>query len=188
MKTIIIFTFLFVSIFSFSLKGQNSSRNHIEIETDPLAWAFGGGSLHGAYTLKNHRFQAGYAFLPVPDAFKANKGLEESFQALSLKWDIFWGKESAEKGFFTGITADHLWFAYENEEATTSRNHVGLGIRGGYKWNIFAQQPKVLSGWYLTPWVGLSYLTNAGDFELGNQTYTRPAFQVFPTVHLGYSF
>jgi hypothetical protein len=183
------FAFIFGIIIA-SLTSTNAQSNNFEIELDPLAYALGGVSGHIAYAFKNQRIQFGYAQLTVPEATQTNEGVTEFFVAFpTLKWDFFFGCEDASQGFFAGPTLDYLMMTYGNEVEEVKGSKLNLGIRGGYKFNLFKKN-KVLSGLYLTPWLGFSYNTLAGnsDFELGDEIYSTNPLTVFPTLHLGWSF
>lgn len=158
-----------------------------EVETDPLAWAAGGGSLHAAFSWKNERIQIGYAVLGVPSSLRQFEDLSEHFQSVSLKWDYFPLRDDAQKGWFVGPTMDLMRWTYENSDATLERNALNLGVRTGYKVDLFPKR-KMLGGFYLTPWVGLSYNTADQEIQVADQSYTLNPIQVFPTVHLGYRF
>ena len=78
---------------------------------------------------------------------------------------------------------------YEDDREQVKSNKLNLGIRGGYKFNLFKNN-KLLNGLYLTPWMGLSYnaLAENSEFELGDEIYSTNPLTVFPTFHLGWSF
>ena len=178
---------LLLAIFFLSLNSSMAQSNHVEIEIDPIAYALGGGSGHVAYTWKNERIQLGYGQLTLPEQLQNNEGVTESFKAISLKWDYFFGSDTPDHGFFAGPTFDYLFLTYEDDMNTYKENQFSLGIRAGYKFDLF-KNSKNLNGLYLTPWIGISSLTKSGDFELSGQTYSRKAVNFFPTIHLGYSF
>ena len=164
-----------------------NAQGHLEVETDPLASALGGGSIHAAAAWGKQRVQIGYAFLPLPDGFQAFPEVEESFQAISGKWDYFFSKRGSEAGFFAGVTLDNLFYQYESGGNILNENIPNVGARLGYKFDLFPNR-NVLSGFYLTPWVGLSYLAREDAVEINGQSYSFSKQQVFPTVHLGYRF
>ncbi|MEL7530693.1 MAG: hypothetical protein AAFN10_05265 [Bacteroidota bacterium] len=164
-----------------------SAQLHLEVETDPLAWALGGGSIHAAAAWGKQRVQIGYAFLPLPEGFQSFPEVKESFNTISGKWDYFFSKRGSEAGFFAGVTLDNLFYQYELEDEILKESIPNIGVRIGYKFDLFPNRD-ILSGFYLTPWVGLSYLAREDAVELGGQSYSFPKQQVFPTVHLGYRF
>jgi hypothetical protein len=173
-----------------SITSTNAQASNFEVELDPLAYALGGVSGHIAYVFKNERIQIGYAQLTVPTAIQSNDGLTESFVAFpSIKWDYFFGRDDASRGFFAGPTIDYLFTKYQKDTEEVKASKLNLGIRGGYKINLFKRK-KYLSGLYLTPWLGLSYnaLTQNSDIELGDKIYSTKPLTVFPTFHLGWSF
>lgn len=176
-----------LAVFLASTTLSNAQSNRIEIEIDPLAYALGGGSGHLAYTVKNMRYQLGYGQLTLPESLQNHENIRESFKAISFKWDYLFGKEDASSGFFAGPTIDYLFLTYEGGDDQYKENQLSLGIRTGYKFDLFKKN-SVLKGLYLTPWIGASWFTNPGDIELGGESYSRSATTIFPTVHLGWSF
>lgn len=165
------------------------AQNHFEMELDPLAYSIGGASGHIAYTWKNERVQLGYGKLELPKSFRSNENVKEAFQAISLKWDYFFGQENSDKGFFAGPTFDYLFLSYEDENtgANLEDDQLSIGLRAGYRFDLFKQN-NMLQGLYLTPWVGTSWLTNSDDIVLGDQSYSRKSMNFFPTIHIGWSF
>ena len=181
-----ILTALILTLFIIPSQAQN--KHHIEIETDPLAWSLGGASGHLAYTWKNERVQLGYGALELPESFQDNEEVAESFQAISFKWEYYFGKTDPSHGFFAGPSLDYLFTEYEDEAGNTLKeNNFSAGFRFGYRFDLFANHT-TLNGLYLTPWAGLNYLTKNKDYTLGDQRYSRQALKFFPTVHLGWSF
>ncbi|MEO9966808.1 MAG: hypothetical protein ABJF11_13505 [Reichenbachiella sp.] len=163
-------------------------NNHFELELDPLAYAFGGISGHIAYTFKNQRIQLGYAQITVPDAYQSNEKITESFKGFPLvKWDIFFGKDDVSHGFFAGPTMNYVFTKYETETDEAKAEGLNVGIRGGYRFDIF-KKSNTLNGLYLTPWVGFSYDLKSNDIELDNQVHSIKPWGIFPTFHLGWAF
>ena len=186
MKTLTLTITIIVSLTLNQLKAQKT--NHLEIEIDPIAYALGGASGHVAYTWKNERIQLGYGQLTLPESMQSNEDVQESFKAISLKWDYFFFNDNANHGFFAGPTFDYLFLSYEDKDANSyTDNQLAIGLRLGYKFDLF-KKSKSMNGLYVTPWIGASYLTTADDIELGSTTYNRNAVNIFPTVHLGWSF
>lgn len=187
MKSIHLFSLSCFLLLALSAHAQKTSR-HIEVEIDPLAYALGGGSGHVAFAWQHQRAQIGYARLPMPEFFRNHEEVEEAFQAISLKWDYFMNRETAQKGWFFGPTADVMFITYTGPSGDQLDDmQVNLGVRGGYRFNLFPNQ-NILRGLYLTPWVGTSWLLDADDIQLSDQSYSRASFTLFPTVHLGWSF
>lgn len=185
MKSIILTVAVLIASLTNAIAQKN---NHFEFELDPMAYTFGGISGHVAYTFKNQRIQLGYAQITVPESFQSNEGIIESFKAFpSIKWDYFFGKENVSHGFFAGPTINYLFTTYESDTDETKDEGVNIGVRGGYKFNLFKNN-KTLNGLYLTPWVGFSYNAGSSDIELDDQSYLLKSFTIFPTFHLGWSF
>ena len=162
-------------------------HNKFQLETDPLAWAIGGGSIHGAYNLGQHRFQIGLAFLALPEGLQDNKEVSEEFKSISLKYDYFLNNIT-DNGWFVGSTIDLLEWSYEDEfNEIIETESLNIGIRIGYKYVPFDKNSS-FNGLYLTPWIGLSNMFNNDDLEFKSGTYERNPIKVFPTVHIGWEF
>ncbi len=184
MKTIILTVLVIIASLA-SLKAQS---NHLELEIDPLAYSLGGASGHLGYTFKNERIFLGYGQLTLPEAMQSNENVSENFKAISFKWEYFFGRDNAEKGFFAGPSADYMFLTYEDQFGNVTKDEqLNLGVRTGYKFDLF-KKSKTLSGLYVTPWISATWLTKPGDVKVGDQDYERKSFNLFPTVHLGWSF
>ena len=171
-----------------SLVAEEIKSNKIEIEIDPLAYALGGASGHVAYSWKNERIQVGFGMLDVPEDFQDNEEVTESFKAVSLKWDYFFGRSDPSKGFFAGLVSDYLFLSYKEQRGDKiDRQRMSAGLRTGYKFDLFPET-KSLKGLYVTPWVATSYLFNNEKVELGGKTYSLKSIKIFPTIHIGWSF
>ena len=158
----IIATFLLTIATSITAYAQ--VERHIEIEIDPLAYALGGASGHIAYTINNERLQIGIGILDMPSAMQQYEDLGEGFKAISLKWDKFFGRPDASRGFFAGPTADLLFLKYATEAQEINRTRLGVGLRTGYKFDLF-KNSQFLKGLYLTPWVSVSHLINNSSLK-----------------------
>ncbi|MFY0601708.1 MAG: hypothetical protein JXR03_18690 [Cyclobacteriaceae bacterium] len=160
----------------------------VEFELDPLAYTIGGASGHVALAWKNERMQLGYGQLTIPESVQNHKNVSEHFKAISFKWDYFPGREDTNQGFFFGPTVDYLFLKYENEnKVSVNDQQIAVGIRGGYKFDLFKSND-TLKGLYLTPWIGFSYLTDADDIQIQDESYDRKSTNIFPTIHLGWAF
>lgn len=174
-------------LLTLSLMSSSLAQSSLEIETDPIAWAVGGGSFHVALAQSQQRFQIGYAFLELPAGLAQFEGLTESFQTISLKWDYFPFAETQAKGWFFGPTLDLMRWKYENEQDALNQNALNMGLRTGFKFHPFPNK-QFLDGLYLTPWAGLSYKTGDRDIRVGDLSYSLNPIAPFITVHLGYQF
>jgi hypothetical protein len=158
-----ILTLVILVVVITSVSGEEK-KNKFEFELDPLAYLIGGGSGHLAYTWKNERIQLGYGQLILPDGMRNNQEVSESFKAIALKWDYFFFNDDPIQGFFAGPTFDYLFLDYKDEKGNQFNDtQFNIGIRAGYKFDLFKSN-KYLSGLYLTPWAGASWLTNPGDY------------------------
>ncbi len=162
------------------LCASGSAQAAIELETDPIAFALKGHSAHLAFAGSGFRLDVGAFGLELPeDQNNPNYTVEMNGQGLKL--DYYGDKID---GWFSGIEAGKATLDFSNSldpTSTTSRDLSNYGFRVGYRFGT--------EGFYITPWIGFDKFTNHGDpVILGGEEYQFKDLQIFPTVHLGYSF
>jgi hypothetical protein len=144
-----------VLVLSFAAPSRGAAQ--IEVEIDPIAYAFNGFSLHLAKVLGSARVNVGTFGIDVPGAFHGNDGWTETMRGAGVKVDYL---GSRSDGFFVGVDGGYMRNRYAlvggGDGDAEVRDIVGVGIRGGYR------LPLGGSGLYVAPWVGLSYNFN-GD-------------------------
>ncbi|MDX2470799.1 MAG: hypothetical protein QNL04_09535 [SAR324 cluster bacterium] len=172
MKRIILL--LLTLIFTTSLQAE------IEFETDPIAFALKGHSAHIAFAGGGYRLDLGTYGLELPEDTN-NPDYTVVMTGQGFKLDYYGEKLD---GWFSGIQGGRVTLDFTHAEdptVTTSRDLVNYGARVGYRFGT--------KGFYISPWIGVDKFTNQeGPVNLGGSEYQWKEFQVFPTVHLGYSF
>jgi hypothetical protein len=157
------------------------AQAQVELEADPLAYALNGFSLHTAKVLGTWRLSVGTFGIEIPRSFHGNEGWSSSMRGAGLKWDYL---GASVDGWFVGADAGYMRTSYSLDLAreTVKRNVIGAGVRGGYR------LPLGTTGFYLSPWIGVSYNFDGGDVLVGTERFDRSPVTVFPTVHIGWRF
>ncbi len=162
-------------------KDTKASEWHLDLETDPTAFAFRGYSLHIGLGWRRLRLDVGGYAMDVPGFAEANEGFESSFRGAGAKLQLFLFDQ--QQGGFVGLDAGMNQLQVEETKAPAKATQlqvstgVNLGWRFALPWNLYA-----------TPWLGVSHSWNAPDISLGERTYHSQAVTFFPAVHLGYRF
>lgn len=177
-----------------SLTGQDVSESRtFSIETNPLAYAFGGWSAGFAYHPKNLDhwvFNTNIYAFELPGAFvdqipgNENEGWNVKIKtALSLGADYYpWTTDRS--GFAFGLSAVMAQFEITKDDEMGKANYNSLYFvpRAGYTWYAF-------KGFYVMPWVGVEMHTKlSGNTTVGTQQFEPLEFQFSPNLILGYSF
>jgi len=161
-------------------KGETSGW-HLDLETDPTAFAFRGYSLHAGLGWRQLRLDVGGYAMDVPGFAETNEGFESSFRGVGAKLQLFLFDE--QQGGFVGLDAGFNQLRVEETKtsAKAAQLQVSTGVNLGWRfalpWNLYA-----------TPWLGVSHSWNAPDISVGERMYHSRAVTFFPAVHLGYRF
>ncbi|HET9930790.1 MAG TPA: hypothetical protein VFQ35_08890 [Polyangiaceae bacterium] len=154
---------------------------HLDLETDPTAFAFNGYSLHAGLGYRHVRLDLGVYAMDVPGFVETNDGFESSFRGAGAKLQLFLFDE--QKGGFVGIDGgmNQLRIQESRTSARDSQWQGSLGVNLGWRFVL-------PFGFYATPWLGLGYALNAKDMSVAGKTYNPNSFTIFPAVHVGYRF
>ncbi len=157
------------------------ARAQVEVEADPIAYVLDGYSGHLAYVFDPIRVSAGVFGVEVPEFFHGNEGWASRSRGVKVKADYLMRNLD---GFFVGLDTGYQRATHtlDATDASEDQDLFGLGARTGYRVTFPG------TGFYLVPWVSVSYLFNADDVVLDGETFEQSAVQVFPTVHLGWQF
>lgn len=156
------------------------SPYHLDLETDPTAFVFSGGSLHAGLGYKHLRLDLGAYAMDVPGFIESNKGFDGSFRGFGAKLQLFLFAE--QKGGFVGIDAGVTEIRATAHGTGRSSTQVQLGAGVNFGWRF-----ELPLGFYVTPWLGLGY-SSAPDVEVDGQTYESSPVTIFPAVHVGFRF
>jgi hypothetical protein len=168
-----------VATIYFPLCGYAETKYYLE--SDPIAFALKGYSLHGGLESSGFRFQAGVFGAEVPKSLRDNKDFEVKQRGVGIKVD-YYGRNPG--GVFYGLEYGHTKkiFTLSSTNEKEERPANLIGIRTGYKYIINDR-------FYLTPWISLKRnISSVSPVELSGQTYHDSAWQVFATIHLGVQF
>ncbi len=154
---------------------------HLDLETDPTAFVFRGGSLHAGLGYGRARLDLGAYAMDVPRFVESNEGFDGSFRGAGAKLQLFLFDE--QKGGFVGVDAglNHLRAEARDTGRHASQLQVSAGVNAGWRFVL-------PYGFYATPWIGVSTSFGASDMRVDGKTYTPNPVTVFPAVHLGYRF
>jgi hypothetical protein len=163
------------------LASPGAALAQVEIEVDPIAYAFNGFSLHGAKVLGAFRVNVGTFGIDVPVAIHGNDGWHSTMRGAGVKVDYL---GSRLDGLFVGVEGGYMRNRYvlEATGGSEQRSEIGGGVRGGYRYSVGSR------GLYVAPWVGVSYSMNGAEVAIGEATFRRSPVTVFPTVHIGWRF
>ncbi len=157
-------------------------RPHADVEIDPLAYAFGGHSVHMGIGYGKLRVDLGAFALDNPGFLEPTNGLQTSTSGFGLKLQYFPFQE--QKGAFIGVQSELVSTLIESERSNAAHRDRGLtaGLLVGWRFPIVA-------GLYVTPWVLLNYDIDAEDVELDGLRHEGSGLNPpVPLVHIGYSF
>lgn len=151
------------------------------LETDPLAFALKGYSLHVARESGSYRFSAGVFAADVPERVHGNEGFEASVRGVGLKLHYY--LSPARRGTFVGTELSSVRTRIERIglSQAVSRDNLNIGVEAGYRYELSRS-------FYVTPWVALSRDLGAADVPVGDRVFKWRATGGFAAVHLGYRF
>jgi hypothetical protein len=154
---------------------------HFDVEVDPIAYVARGHSLHLGFRVSRLRFDVGSFSLVVPQFVHGQPEFENQAGGYGLKLDTY----LLEPGSGPFVGAEGAWFAQEIIHlGSQQRTDVSSFMAGGrVGWEL-----PVGAGFFVRPWVGLSYRFGNDVVRLPGGTFRQSPFGVFPTVHIGYVF
>lgn len=161
-----------------------SLQAQIFVESDPVAFALNGHSIHLGYQFKNIRVQLGSFSANYPDMILKNKNFEVVKGGYGFKIDL-WG--ASREGLFVGIDYNKTKAKYQlqTKSTETERKLELLGPRLGYRY-FWGQS------FYLSSWVGiyknLNHSSEDANITIDGEVYEQEEFTVFPAIHIGYQF
>lgn len=182
MRTIASFV---AAIFLLSLAGpaqaQQASR-HLDLEVEPLAYAFGGAGGHVAYQSGAWKYEVEAFGLEIPESLHGNDGFGASLLGAELHFERYFGEGPG--GFYVGpeVGLVRLDLTHRASGRGEQRVRYSIGVRGGYQWY------PGLGNLYISPVVGVSYTLNGGSVSVGGDTFESAPIGPWGTVGFGWSF
>lgn len=157
------------------------NRPSFDLETDPVALFFRGGSLHAGIWFGQWRLDVGGFGMEMPESLHGNDGYTARFDGGGLKLDRTFGRRRSH--VFAGVDTSVSRLRVTNQDDDAVRNAVAVTFGGRVGYRAF-----VGDHFFLAPWVGVAANLPTSSIDVGGGTFDRAPVTVFPTVHLGYSF
>ncbi len=152
-----------------------------DVEVDPTAYVLDGYSLHVGIASGHLRLDLGAYAIAIPEAIHGNADFKLSASGYGAKLQCYFSERRA--GGFVGVDSGFIrtLARRQGSDLAAQDDAVSAGVNAGWRFNI-------VSGFYATPWLGVSYSFGSEDIELGGETYEANPWTLFPAVHLGYAF
>jgi len=178
---IIVIAFLLILFLISGFKLSHAQSLKMDIDIDPIAYAFNGFSVHTGFNTQNIRYDIGLFGIEVPEAFHGNEGFNNYMWGAGAKADYYF--KGTKNGLFTGFGIDLTNSRVRLDETGSESSAVqfAAGLNIGYKISI-------TNHLFVKPWFGLSYLFNADDIVVEDSTFEQASIRPFPTVHIGWMF
>jgi len=171
---------LFASVSSST--AQPRSDRHLDLEVEPLAYAFGGAGGHVGVQVDAWKYEAEVFGLTIPQSLHGN----DNFTATPLGVEFHFERrfDDGPGGFYTGPEVGVVRHELKHDASGTSERHMrySVGVRGGYTWY------PGLGNLYISPVVGVSYTLNGSDVTIEGDTFESAPVDPWGTVGIGWSF
>ena len=179
MKKLIAVVVFFLFLPGVAFAQDAKSDFYLDIETDPVAFALSGHSLHVGVGWERYRFDFGNFGLEIPEFVHGNEGFTSRFDGFGAKFDVFYSKE--QYGLFGGISGSFV----RSQVGLRGSNQRIIGTQGTIDARI-GYRVKLVGGFFISPWVSVGRMIGGGDIQIENRTYKQNDFTIFPTLHIGY--
>ncbi len=155
---------------------------HLDLEVEPLAYAFGGAGGHVAYQTGSWKYEIEVFGLQIPESLHGNDSFTASPLGAELHFEHFFSEDSG--GFYVGPEAGIVRLDLTHQASGTSEQHTrySIGVRGGYQWY------PGLGNLYVSPVIGVSYTLNSEPITIGGDTFESAPVGPWGTVGIGWSF
>jgi hypothetical protein len=155
---------------------------HLDLEVEPLSYAFGGAGGHVAYQRGNWKYEVEAFGLEIPASLHGNDRFEASLLGAELHFEHYFGEDPG--GFYVGpeVGVVQLDVTHQASGTSTQKTRYSVGLRGGYQWYTG------LGNLYVSPVVGVSYTLNGDPVRVGGDTFESAPIGPWGTVGLGWSF
>ncbi len=160
---------------------DHQSHFHGDFEIDPTAYVASGHSLHVGIGYDHLRVDLGAYAMQMPKFFTGDDDFDLSMNGYGIKVQYYLFHE--QRGGFVGVDGGvtHILSRLEGTDLARRQRMFGVGVNAGWRFTLPA-------GFYVTPWLGVSYNFGVEDVMLGGKTQHNDPVVVFPAVHLGYRF
>lgn len=172
---------LALSLVLFSLPRSATASVHVDVETDPFAFAMGGHSLHVGIGWESLRLDLGAFAMDLPGFVHGNDGFDASFGGFGFKLQYF--PFADQSGGFVGVGGgvNRTLIQHTGSRLASGADEFSVGMNVGWRFDLPA-------GFYATPWLGIDYAFGDRNTSVGGARYEQSQWSLFPTVHLGYRF
>jgi hypothetical protein len=167
--------------FAGATHAQTDAR-HVDLEVEPLAYAFGGAGGHVAVQVSQWKYEVEVFGLEIPESLHGNDGFTASPLGAELHFERFFG--DGPGGFYVGPEAGIVRLDLTHQASGTNEQHTrySVGVRGGYQWYTG------LGNLYVSPVVGVSYTLNSDTIEMAGEPFETAPVGLWGTIGIGWSF
>jgi hypothetical protein len=182
MRTLVPFFAALLLLTSAGPAWAQDSPRHVDLEVEPLSYAFGGAGGHVAYQRGDWKYEVEAFGLEIPESLHGNDGFGASLLGAELHFEHYFGEDPG--GFYLGpeVGVVQLDVTHQPSGTSTQKTRYSVGLRGGYQWYTG------LGNLYVSPVVGVSYTLNGEPVSLGGDTFESAPLGPWGTVGLGWSF
>ncbi|WP_263789974.1 hypothetical protein [Salinibacter sp.] len=161
---------------------QPRADQHLDLEVEPLAYAFGGAGGHVGLQVGAWKYEIEAFRLEVPASLHGNDGFKASPRGVEIHAERLLGEGSG--GFYLGPEVGLVRLDLTHNASGRGEQHTrySVGVRGGYTWY------PGLGNLYLSPVVGVSYTLNGDDVTIGGDTFESAPIGPWGTIGIGWSF
>lgn len=190
-KKISVATVLFIGLCATSIAQEQQAAKPFDqliyIEADPFAYLNKGYSIHLGYENWGYRFDLTKVKVDFPESFEeafyGTKAFDLVTDISGIKLDYIGNRSNWTRGAFVGLDINHQKQRFTHRASTISKNlsTVNLGVRAGYKINIF-------KGFYVTPWAALwRNVQQRQSFSIEDDIVQTKNWDWITTIHFGYA-
>ncbi len=166
---------------SLTTSNDHHSHFHGDFEIDPTAYVASGHSIHVGIGYDHLRLDLGAYAMRLPELLTGDEDFTLSMSGYGIKVQYYLFHE--QRGGFIGVDGGvtHILSQLKGTELARRQQMFGVGMDAGWRFALPA-------GFYVTPWLGVSYNFGVDDVTLAGKTQHNNPVVVFPAVHLGYRF
>lgn len=161
---------------------QPQSDRYLDLEVEPLAYAFGGAGGHVGMQIGAWKYEIEAFGLEIPQSFHGNDDFTVSTRGAEIHAERLLGE--GPSCFYLGPEIGAVRRELTHDPNGTSERNIrySVGARVGYRW-----YPS-LGNLYVSPVVGVSYTLNAEDVTVGGESFEASPMGPWGTVGIGWSF